>query len=106
VFISHAGEQKYIWVGTLKQEFEREHPGLRPQADGRKPVFLDETSLQGGQKKPIKEIYENLVDAFVGESSNVVRSGAWDKIKLKALKYRVFSEYIHNAVHQTKLVAA
>jgi hypothetical protein len=56
----------------VQEGFEREHPGLRPQADGRKPVFVDEKSLQGGQEEPIKEIYENLVDAFVGESGDVI----------------------------------
>jgi hypothetical protein len=58
VFISHAGEQKALFVNILHEAFRQRHPALE--------VFVDERCLEaGGDAMPA--IFDSLADAFVGE---------------------------------------
>jgi hypothetical protein len=58
VFISHAGEQKALFVDVLHEAFRQRYPAVK--------VFVDERSLQGGGNA-MRSIFDNLADAFVGE---------------------------------------
>jgi hypothetical protein len=58
VFISHAGEQKAVFVDMLHEAFRQRYPALK--------VFVDERSLQGGGDA-MQGIFDSLADAYVGE---------------------------------------
>jgi hypothetical protein len=58
VFISHAGEQKAVFVDMLHEAFRQRYPAVK--------VFVDERSLQGGGDA-MRGIFDNLADAFLGE---------------------------------------
>jgi hypothetical protein len=56
VFISHAGEQKYVFVDFLKQDFATRYPDVK--------VFLDEYSLEPGEGAA-EQMHSALIDTFV-----------------------------------------
>jgi hypothetical protein len=63
VFLSHAGEQKKLFVDSVRERLGEQYPLLKVVPGG---VFMDELSLPGAGAA-MKGIYDSLRDAFVGE---------------------------------------